>query len=186
MKSILFLRETTIPIHMQLSQKPKAFAQFLAEFLKFILNGKYFETKYDPHRFCISEITDFEHVFRYTSKKSCLRGHFDKQHGKRAEPLLKSTSKHLYHIHWSLPSQMTCKKSLFSIFQVLGHLVNKLPADEKYPSLNRDNWTIPIQMQFSQKEKTFAQFLAEFFKFVLNFKFFETKYAFLMHFWNLV
>ena len=52
----------TIPIQMQLSQKQKTFSEFFAAFLKFRLNFKYFETKYDPHRFCISEITDSENV----------------------------------------------------------------------------------------------------------------------------
>ena len=49
---------------MQLSQKHKTFAQILDQFLKFILNFKYFETKYDPHRFCISENTDAENVVK--------------------------------------------------------------------------------------------------------------------------
>ena len=56
--------DLTVAIQMQLSQKQKTFAQFLAEFLKFILNFKYFETKYEPHRFYISEIKDLENVFR--------------------------------------------------------------------------------------------------------------------------
>ena len=56
--------DLTVPIQMQLSQKKKPFAQFFAEFLKFILNFKYFETKYEPHRFYISEIKDLENVFR--------------------------------------------------------------------------------------------------------------------------
>ena len=34
-------------------------------------------------------------------KKSHLRGLFDKQHGKRAEGLLKSASQYLYHTSWS-------------------------------------------------------------------------------------
>ena len=49
---------------MESFQKHKNFGQFLAEFLKFALNYKYFERKYDPHRFCISEIRDFENVLR--------------------------------------------------------------------------------------------------------------------------
>ena len=35
-------------------------------------------------------------------KKSPFRGLFDKQHGKRAQALLKSASQDLYHIHQSL------------------------------------------------------------------------------------
>ena len=53
-----------IPTQMQLSQKQKTFSQFFAEFLKFRLNFKHFEKKYDPHSFCISEITYSENVVR--------------------------------------------------------------------------------------------------------------------------
>ena len=46
----------------------------------------------------------------------------------------------------------------------MGLLVQTLAADEKYPVLKRENLTIPIQMQLSQKENTFPQFLAAFLK----------------------
>ena len=82
----------TIPFQMQLSQKQKTFSQLFAAFLKFKLNFKYFEKKYYPHRFFISEITDSKSVIRKMSKKSCFREPFDKQHGKRAQALLKSAS----------------------------------------------------------------------------------------------
>ena len=54
-------------------------------------------------------------------------------------------------------------------------LVNTLSADEKYPLPNRDNLTIPIQIQFSQKQKIFSQFLSVFLKSRLNFEYFEKK-----------
>ena len=60
--------------------------------------------------------------------------------------------------------------------QILGLLVNTFSADEKYPLRNRDNLTIPIQMQLSQKHKTFSEYFAAFLKFRLNFKYFKTKY----------
>ena len=53
--------------------------------------------------------------------------------------------------------------------------MNTLAADEKYPVLNGENLTIPIEMRFSQKQKTFSQFLAAFLKSRLNFKHFEIK-----------
>ena len=109
------------------------------------------------------------------SKKSHFRGHFDKQHDKRAQTLLKSASQHLSHIHRSLPRKLSWKKSLLLTCKILGLLVNTLAADEKYPVLNRDNLTIPIQMQLSQKQKTFSQFFAAFLKSTLNFKHFESK-----------
>ena len=49
---------------MQLSQKQKRFPQFLPSFLKYRLNIEPFEKKDNPHRFCISEITDSESVVR--------------------------------------------------------------------------------------------------------------------------
>ena len=50
-----------------------------------------------------------------------------------------------------------------------------MATDEKYPVLNRENLTIPIQMQLSQKQKTFSQFLGAFLKSRWNFKYFEKK-----------
>ena len=49
------------------------------------------------------------------SKKSRLRGPFNKEHGKRAEPLLKSASQHLYEIDLSLPSDELEKVSVFDM-----------------------------------------------------------------------
>ena len=98
------------------------------------------------------------------SKKSHFRGPFEKQHGKLLEVLFKSASQHLYHFQWSLPSQLSWKKNLLLTWKILGLLVNTLAADEKYPVLNRDNLTIPIQMQLSQKQKTFSEFFDGFLK----------------------
>ena len=107
------------------------------------------------------------------SKKSRFRGCFDKQYGKRAQALLKSASQHLYHIHRSLPRKLSWKKSLLLTCKILGLLVNTFPADEKYTVLNRDNLTIPIQMELSQKQKNFSQFFAGVSKSRSNFKDFE-------------
>ena len=165
----------TIPIQIQLSQKHKIFCHDFPAFLKSSWNFEHFDKKDDAHRFCNFEITDSENVVRKMSKEPRFREPFDKQHGKRAEALLKSVSQHLYHIHWSLPTQYTWKKSLLLTCQILGLLVNTLAADEKYPVLNRDNLTIPIQMQLSQKQKTFSEFFAAFLKFRVNFEYFEKK-----------
>ena len=158
---------------MQLSQKQKTFSQLFAAFLKFRLNFKYFGKKYYPHRFFISEITDSKNVIRKMSKKSRFREPFDKQHGKRAQALLKSASQHLYHIHRSLPRKLSWKKSLLLTCQILGLLVNTLATDEKYPVLNRDNLTIPIKMQLSPQKKNLFSIFSAFLKCRLNLQHFE-------------
>ena len=40
-----------------------------------------------------------ENVARYMSKKSRLKGCFDRQHGKRIQTLLQSAQQHCYHIY---------------------------------------------------------------------------------------
>ena len=145
---------------MQLSQKLKTFSQFFSAFLKSRLNFKYFESNDDRHRFCISEITDSENVLISISKKSRVRGPFEKQLRKREQTLLKSGSQQIYHIDWPLETKLCSKKSLLLTYQILGPLVNTLAANEMYPVLNRDNLTIQIHMQLSQKLKKFSTFFS--------------------------
>ena len=71
--------------------------------------------------------------------------------------------------------QWSWKKSLWLTCQIFWLLLNTLVADGKYPVLNRVNLIIPIQMQLSQKQKTFYHFCAEFLKCRLNFQHFEKK-----------
>ena len=55
----------TIPIPMELYHKQKTFSKSSATFLKFRLRFNKFKTKYDPHRFCISEITASEDEMKF-------------------------------------------------------------------------------------------------------------------------
>ena len=109
------------------------------------------------------------------SKKSCFRGSFAKQHGKRAQALFKSPLQHLCHIHRSLARKLSCKKSLLFTCQILGLLLNILATDEKYPVLNRENLRIPVPIQLSKKQKNVWQFFAALLKARLNFKISESK-----------
>ena len=65
---------------------------------------------------------------------------------------------------------MRWKKSLLVIHKIHRLFVNILTADDKHYLLNRDNLTQPIQMQLSEKEKTFSQFSFAFLKSILNFQ----------------
>ena len=56
------------------------------------------------------------------------------------------------------------------IHKILRLLINTLTVDEKHYQLNRDNLTQPIQIDLSQKQKTFSQFFKKFLKSILNFK----------------
>ena len=56
------------------------------------------------------------------------------------------------------------------IHKILKLFVNTLTVNDKHYLLNRDNLTQPIQMQLSEKQKTFSQFFFGFLKSILNFK----------------
>ena len=53
--------------------------------------------------------------------------------------------------------------------------VNILTADDRYSLFNIDNLRHLIQMQQSQKQKTFSQFVAAFWKGKLKFEHFQRK-----------
>ena len=56
------------------------------------------------------------------------------------------------------------------IQKILRLFVNTLTVDEKPYLLTRDNLTQTIQIQLSQKQKTFFEFLFAFLNSILNFK----------------
>ena len=109
------------------------------------------------------------------SKKSRFKRSCGKQHGKRAQTLLKFAWQHLYHIYWSLWKLFTCKKSLLVTCKISRFFPNTLSEDSKYSFPKGDNLTQPIQMQLSRKQKTFSEFFCAFLKSNLNFEHFQKK-----------
>ena len=56
------------------------------------------------------------------------------------------------------------------IHKIIRLFVNELTVNDRHYLLNRDNLTQPIQMQLSEKQKTFSEFFFAFLKSILNFK----------------
>ena len=67
---------------------------------------------------------------------------------------------------------MRWKKSLLVIHKIHRLFVNISSADDKHYLINRDILAQPIQMELSQKQKTFSLFFFAFLKSILNFKHF--------------
>ena len=65
-------------------------------------------------------------------------------------------------MHW--------KKFLLVIRKILRLFFKILAVNEKLYLLNRDNLTQAIQIQLSEKQKTFFKFFLAFLKSILNFK----------------
>ena len=161
---------------MQVSRKQKTFYQFSSAFLKCNLNFEHFpKKKMSLIAEVFPKLRSPKNKVRSISIKSRLKGSFGKQHGKRNQTLLKFAWQYLYHIHWSLWRQLTCKKSVLVTCKISILSPNTLNADSKYLLLNRDNLTQPIQMQLSPKQKTFSEYFCAFLKSSLNFEHFQKK-----------
>ena len=61
------------------------------------------------------------------------------------------------------------------IQKILRLFLNTLTVNDKHYLLNRDNLTQQIQIQLSEKQKTFLDFFFAFLKSILNFKHFPKK-----------
>ena len=160
--SLLNRDNLTQPIQMQLSQKQRGFTPIFYAFLKSILYFEHFNKKVILIADVFQKLCTPKYMVIQMSKKSCFRGPFNKEHGKRTQTLLKSKRQHLYHIYWSLWRWLSWKKPLLVICKILRQFVNTLTANGKYSLLNRDNLTQSIQMKLSQKQKTFHQFCVHF------------------------
>ena len=62
------------------------------------------------------------------------------------------------------------EKVFLVIHKIVRLFVNTLTVNDKHYLLNRDNLTEPIQIQLSQKKKTFSEIFFPFLKSILNFK----------------
>ena len=85
------------PIKMQISNKQKIFSLFYSRFLKSKTNFEHFEKKITLTPYLFPKLQTAKDLVRQMLKKSCLRRTFDKQDGKRVQPLLRSSRQHVYH-----------------------------------------------------------------------------------------
>ena len=81
-----------IPIQMHISEKSKKFSEFFAAFLKPKLNFENFEKKTTFTAFVFPKSWTAKRQFEKCLKSPVLEDPFEKQHGKRAQALLKYVS----------------------------------------------------------------------------------------------
>ena len=107
-------------------------------------------------------------------QKCRCRKLFDSQHMEAFQIHAKSPWERFCHVFSSLSGKLIWKMSPLALGEVLVVFVNRLTADGKYPVQDCEYFQLPIQMQLSEKRKTFSQFF--FFPFLeatSNFKDFE-------------
>ena len=70
---------------------------------------------------------------------------------------------------------MKWRKSALFKFEILGLIVNRLTADDKYSRRNIQNLTQELQMAISQKQKTFSGIFITYLKSITNSEAFAKK-----------
>ena len=65
--------------------------------------------------------------------------------------------------------------SLLDTWKLFRPFFNTLTANDNYSLNSKDKWMQTIQMNFSQKQKIFSQFLSAVFESALNFQYFQKK-----------
>ena len=78
----------------------------------------------------------------------------------------------------SFSVKLIWKMSPLVLGEILGEFINTLTSDGKYPVRGCENLQLPIQMQLSEREKTFSPFFVPFLESTSHFKHFEKKHDF--------
>ena len=102
-------------------------------------------------------------LVRPLCKKRCVMKRFYSQHVKPSQILPKSLWQQFFQVLSSFSERLISKMSPPVLVEVLWVFVNTVTAEGKYPVQDFENLPLPIQIQLSEKEKTFSQFLFHFF-----------------------
>ena len=110
------------------------------------------------------ELLTPKEVATQMSGMSRFRTAFGSQRISVSKSLLKSARNHFYTIVPLIPDKFSCKNLLLFRFEVLGLILNTMTTGDNISHRNRDNFAQQIQMQLSQKPKSFSEFFFEFLK----------------------
>ena len=110
-----------------------------------------------------------------TSKRSCFRTPLANEVVNGFQTLLKSARHQHYSLFSSVRCKLSCKKSPWVWYEILGLFVNALTADDKYSGSNMQNLPQQFQTPLSQKQKTFSGFFIAFLKCAWNLEHFQKK-----------
>ena len=109
------------------------------------------------------------------SRSSFFRESFGSQLVNGSQTLLRSARHNFYTTFSLIRDKLSWKKLQLVRSESLGLFVNSFISNDKYSRQNREVFAQEIQMQLSQKPKTFFQFFIAFLKSTLNFECFEKR-----------
>ena len=142
--------------------KTKKFLQFLFCFWNLHQILKILKEKMTVIANVFPKLQTVKDLVRPCSKKCRFRTPFDSQYVKASLERVKSASKNFYHIFSPVCEKLICKISPLVICEIIVWFRKTFTTNEKYLVRDCENLPSPIQMQLSQKRKTFLQFFFHF------------------------
>ena len=112
---------------------------------------------------------------RKLSQEHRFRTGFGSQYVKDSQMLPQIPWERFDHLFLSLSVKLIWKISPLVLAEILEGFVNEWTAYGKYPVQGFENLQLPIQMQLSQKWKTFSEFYVPFLDSTSNFEHFDRK-----------
>ena len=103
-----------------------------------------------------------KNFLRPLCKKHHFETRFDTQHDKVSQIPAKSPWESFYHVFSSFWEKLIWNISPVLLGEILGMFLNTLSADGEYLIEDWENLSLPVQMQLSEKRKSFSQFFLRF------------------------
>ena len=167
------LREFGNPNSNAIIWKTKIFFSIFFSFLESTWSCKALEKRMMVIADVFPKLQTVKNFVRPFYKKRRFGKHFDNQHVKVSQILVKSPWEPFRHVFSSFWQKLIWKMSTVLLGEILGMFLNKLTAEGKYPIQDWENLQLPIQVQLSEKPKTFSQFSVPLMEFTTNFKHFQ-------------
>ena len=134
---------------MELSQKRKRFFDFFVALLNLNPILKNLKKNMIVIALLLPKLETVKGLVRPLSKKRSFRTHFESQHLKGSQTLVKSVWGLFYQILSTLWENLIWKTSSLVICEILGVSVNTFTADGKYTVHDCGNLLLPIQRRLS-------------------------------------
>ena len=112
---------------------------------------------------------------RKLSQEHRFRTGFCSQHVKASQLLSKSPWERIYYVLFPFSRKLIWNMSHLVWSEISKIFINTLTADGKYPAQGCENFQYAIEMQLSEKQKTFSDFCVWFLDSTSNFEHFERK-----------
>ena len=167
------LREFGNPNSNAIIWKTKIFFSIFFSFLESTWSCKALEKRMMVIADVFPKLQTVKNFVRPFYKKRRFGKHFDNQHVKVSQILVKSPWEPFCHVFSSFWQKLIWKMSTVLLGEILGMFLNKLTAEGKYPIEHWENLPRPIQMLLSEERKTLSQFFVLFPESTSNFKHFE-------------